>query len=63
MAEPTVYAVQLPGGAGGSGMRYVAQQDRDERLFREAWFRDFRERWRRDLYAQRIAFAVRMEIA
>lgn len=61
MAEPRVFAVQLLGGAGGSSTRYAAQQDRDERLFREAWFADFRARWRRDLYAQRIAFAVRME--
>lgn len=63
MDEPIVYTVSLPEGAGGGGARYAAQQERDERLFREAWFADFRERWRRDLYTQRIAFSVRMENA
>jgi hypothetical protein len=32
----------------------------DHLKFRAAWFAEFRARWRRDLYSQRIIFAARM---
>lgn len=41
--------------------RWEYQTKRDERLFHAAWFADFKERWKHDLYTERLNFQARMD--
>ena len=67
-AMPRVFKINLPPGSRkesvrivptgfmpGSGIRFPWQTRRDDAAFDAAWFRDFRERWRRALRDARFS--------
>lgn len=48
--------------AGHESTRWEYQTKRDNRLFEQGWFADFRSRWQADLKREHLNFIARLEV-